>query len=97
MAELEALISAAAPPSPFSHYVNDLSPTEAKVIQDAFARIRTALLAHLKECEIPLQVRPTSLRWAIQCAISSISITVEELRPSKLRGYGELSPEAAAH
>ena len=70
--------------------MNDLSPTEAKVVQDYFGRIRTAMLGHLKECEIPLEARPASLRWALQTGLSFIGITVEELRPSKLRGYGPL-------
>src|SRR5204862_427290 len=42
MAELEALITPGDRPSAFSEYGNDLSPTEAKVVQDYFARIRTA-------------------------------------------------------
>jgi GTP-binding protein EngB required for normal cell division len=90
MTELEALIASGTRPSPFSKYVNDLSPTEAKVVHDYFARIRTAMLGHLRECEIPLDVRPTSLRWALQCGITFIGITVDELRPEALRGYGAL-------
>ena len=54
MAELEALFTPGTKPTPFSGYVNDLSPTEAKVIHDYFARIRTAMLEHLRESEIPL-------------------------------------------
>ena len=94
MAELEALINTRETRSAFSSEVNDLSPTEAKVVQDYFARIRTAMFAHLKECEIPLDLHSTSVRWAIQTGISFMSITVEELRPSKLRGYGPLKLEA---
>jgi hypothetical protein len=96
MAELECLIQPGARPSPFSQRVNDLSPTEAKVVQDSFAGIRTAMLIHLQECGIALDVRPTSLRWAIQGGISFIGITVDELRPRKLRGYGTLDEEGWA-
>ncbi len=95
MVEIEALITPGERPSAFSEYVNDLSPTEAKVVQDYFARIRTAMLNHLRELAIPLEIRRTSLRWAIQCRIGSVSITVDELRPSRLRGYGALAPEAS--
>jgi GTP-binding protein EngB required for normal cell division len=90
MAELETLLVPEARPSPFSQHVNDLSPTEAKVVGDYFARIRTAMLAHLRECDIPLDVRPTSRRWALQCGISFVGITIDEMRPEKLRGYGDL-------
>ncbi len=90
MSELESLLVPDARPSPFSPHVNDLSPTEAKVVGDYFARIREAMLAHLRECEIALEVRPTSRRWALQCGISFVGITIDELRPEKLRGYGPL-------
>jgi GTP-binding protein EngB required for normal cell division len=94
MAELEVLHHPGERASAFSEYVNDISPTEAKVLQDYFARIRIAMLGHLKELDIPLDIRPMSRRWAIQTGLQSVSIAVAELRPSKLRGYGELSQEA---
>ena len=96
MAELEALLIPGTKPTPFSGSVYDLSPTEAKVVQDYFARIRTAMLAHLHESEIPLDVRTTSLRWAIDVGISFIGINVGELGPNKLRGYGALGEKASA-
>jgi GTP-binding protein EngB required for normal cell division len=94
MAELEARIHPGGRPSEFSEYANDLSPTEAKVVQDYFARIRTAMLGHLKELDIPLDIRRMSVRWTIQTGLQFVSITVAELRPSKLRGYGEVGREA---
>jgi hypothetical protein len=96
MSELEALLTPGTKPTPFSGYVNDLSPTEAKVVQDHFARIRMAMLAHLRESEIPLDVRTTSLRWAIGVGISFIGINVAELGPNKLRGYGALGKKASS-
>jgi GTP-binding protein EngB required for normal cell division len=96
MAELEALLIPGTKPTPFSGYVSDLSPTEAKVIQDYFTRIRTAMLAHLHESEIALDVRTTSLRWTIDVGISFIGINVAELGPKKLRGYGPLEEKAFA-
>jgi GTP-binding protein EngB required for normal cell division len=94
MADLEALIHPGERPSRFSDYVNDLSPAEARVVQDYFARIRTAMLGHLQDLEIPLQVRRMSVRWAIQTGLNFVSIAVAEIRPSKLRGYGDLGQEA---
>jgi hypothetical protein len=96
MVELEALLIPGTKPTAFSGYVNDLSLTEAKVIQDYFTRIRTAMLAHLRESEIPLDVRTTSLRWAIDVGISFMGINVAELGPKKLRGYGSLGEKAIA-
>jgi GTP-binding protein EngB required for normal cell division len=96
MAELEALLVPESSPTPFSQYANDLSPTEAKVVGDYFAHIRSAMLTHLQECEIPLVVQRSSRRWALQCGVSFIGITVDELRPEKLRGYGDLDDAGQA-
>ena len=57
LAELESLISQGSGSSPFSQYANDLSPTEGRVLLDHFARIRAAMLAHLEELAIPVEVR----------------------------------------
>ena len=57
MAELEALIVQSGTPSPFSQSVRDLSPTECRVVQDHFVRIRSAMVAHLDDLGIPLEVR----------------------------------------
>ncbi|MBX6314452.1 MAG: dynamin family protein [Isosphaeraceae bacterium] len=96
MADLEALITQAARPSPFSTYVNDLSPTEARVLQDYFARIRAAMLAHLQEIGIPLEVRQTSLRWAVQVHLSHLQVTVDDLGPAAFSGYGPLDTAGQA-
>ena len=96
MTELEALLSPDTKTTPFSVYVHDLSPTEAKVVQDYFACIRTAMLEHLRESEISLDVQTTSLRWAIDVGISFIGINVAELGPKKLRGYGSLDERSSA-
>ena len=79
MEELEARLTPGAKPTPFSGYLNDLSPTEARVVQDYFTRIRTAMLAHLHESEILLDIRTMSLRWTIDVGISFIGINVSEL------------------
>lgn len=96
LAELEPLLVPEARPSPFSRHVSDLSPTEAKVVGDYFERIRDAMLADLRECGISLDVRPASRRWALQCGLNFVGITVDELRPEKLRGYGTLDEEGRA-
>lgn len=93
MAELEGLMSEGAKPSPFSHYVPDLSPTEAKVVRDYFARIRAVMLSDLEEAGIPLELRRTSLRWAVQCGAMSLSVMVDEMGPRKLSNYGPLDDE----
>jgi len=92
LAELEAEMVQATEPSPFSRIANDLSPTEAKVVQDHFARIRAAMLSLLQEFDIPLDVRQTSLRWSLQTRLNHVQVTIDEMGQRTLSGYGPLDP-----
>ena len=90
--EMEAFLAGREQSSVFSEHAHDISPTEAKVIQDYFARIRSTMLACLQENEIPLEVHRTSLRWTLQTRIEFLHVAIAELGPAKLRGYGTMSP-----
>ena len=96
MAEIEALLAQAQVSSPFSQYVNDLSPTEARVVRDYFGRLRDRMLACLHEAGIPLDVRRTGLRWACLVNLVGLHVAVAEMGPEKLRGYGVLSDAGRA-
>jgi GTP-binding protein EngB required for normal cell division len=90
MAEMEAMLVQSTIASPFSQFVNDLSPTESQVVRDYFARIRTTMLACLREADIPLESRRTSVRWSLQCGMIFLSVALSEMAPERLRGYGTL-------
>lgn len=92
--QMETLLVQGARPSPLSGCVGDLSPTEAKVVEDYFVRIRSTMLTCLKKHSIPVEVRPTSLRWSLQCNMTLLDIAVAELGPERLRGYGSLDDDA---
>lgn len=93
LADIEAMLDRAGSESPFSEYVPDLSPTEVQVLRDYFARIRAALLDLLRDCDIPLGVHRTSLRWGAQTHLGMVAVTVAELGPRQLEGYGPLSED----
>jgi GTP-binding protein EngB required for normal cell division len=96
MAEIEALLAQGEVPSPFSQYVNDLSPTEAKVVRDYFGRLRATMQTCLQEAGIPLEVRRTGMRWACLVNLIGLHIAVAEMGPERLRGYGPLSDAGRA-
>lgn len=91
--EMESMLAQSLIDSPFARYVNDLSPTERKVIQDYFGRIREAMRVCLREAEIPLELRRTSLRWAMRGGLIFLDSAVSEMAAERLTGYGELSAE----
>jgi hypothetical protein len=82
-------------PSPLSRYVNDLSPAEARVVRDSFARLRAVMQDCLRECDLP-PARRTSLRWALQVGLSFLHVAVAEMGPGRLGGYGPLAPAGRA-
>lgn len=94
MEELESQLARSDHSSPFRQYVNDLSPTEIKVVQDYFARLRGTMAACLREHGISLDIRPTSLRWVLQTGIAFLQVDMDDLGPRRFRGYGALAPSA---
>lgn len=94
MEELESLPARSGRSSPFREHVNDLSPTEIKVVQDYFARLRDTMAACLREHGIPLEIQPTSLRWVLQTGIAFLQVDVDDMGPRRFRGYGTLDASA---
>lgn len=91
LAEMESLLVQSQSASPLSQYVNDLSPTEVRVVRDYFDRLRGRLLSCLNEVGITPEVRHGSLRWGLQVSLTALDVAVAELEPKRLRGYGSLS------
>jgi hypothetical protein len=89
--ELESLSSQGSKPTPFSRYVNDLSPTESRVLIDHFTRVKEVMLAHLEELSVPIELRKTSVRWALQTSLMHLQVNIDDMGPEKLRSYGPLN------
>jgi GTP-binding protein EngB required for normal cell division len=93
--EVERILIAAGNPSPFNKIVGDLTPSDAGVVRDYVRRIRDAMLTAAKRHSLDLQGHVVGARKAIDVQALSASITVEEMRSRRLRGYGALDPRAA--
>ena len=81
--------------APFFEHDNDLSPEQSKAILDCFAGIRAALLKAAEKLAMPVEVRRTSLSWELQCLITHFQISLVEIGPKQLRGYGEVGQPAS--
>lgn len=88
--EMEPLLAQGKRPSPLDQHVHDLSPTEAKVVEDYFARIRSTMVTCLEKHGIPIEVHRVGLRWSLQTGLNFLGVAVAEFSPDRLRGYGEL-------
>jgi GTP-binding protein EngB required for normal cell division len=93
LTEMEAALAQGLLDSPFARHVNDLSPTESRVVLDYFERIRQAVRVHVEETGLPLEVRRKSVRWVLQCGLIFLQSAIAELTIDKLAGYGTVSDE----
>jgi hypothetical protein len=77
--------------APFFEHDNDLSPHQSQIILQCFARLRTAILQAAEKLDLPVEVRRTSLSWELQCLLTHFQISLIEIGPKQLRGYGEVT------
>ena len=80
--------------APFFEYDQDLSPENSQAILQCFAQLRTALLQAAEKLELPVEVRRTSLSWELQCLLTHFQISLVEIGPKQLRGYGDVEKPA---
>lgn len=80
----------------FPHYTPDLSPAQQRTIEDYIARIRAQLVRVLDGQGISRDRRTIPVSRAIAATLVSVDISVEELRPKYMRGFGNLAGSAPA-
>ncbi|MGA2131847.1 MAG: dynamin family protein [Bryobacteraceae bacterium] len=95
LGEIESILVASASKSPFPKFKPDISPSQAKVVQDYIARIRAQMIRVLASQGIAPPEPPFGSLHSIRVTLGFAGIAFDECRPEKLRGYGEV-PEAAA-
>ncbi|MGB2640874.1 MAG: dynamin family protein [Candidatus Acidiferrum sp.] len=93
--EIEEILNSAASKAAFPKLIQDVTPAQRRTIEDYLARIRAQLARVLdgQGIERPEPWIPASR--AVHTSLTVIDIAVEELRPSYMRGYGELPTELA--
>jgi hypothetical protein len=69
LAHMEGLIAQADRVTAFSRYVRDLTSVEQRVLLEYFTQIRRAMQDLLTANQIPLEVTPVSLRWALETGL----------------------------
>ncbi len=95
LSEIENVLNTAASLAVFPKYFIDINPAERQVIEDYSARIRRQLLRLVERHGIAHQPGIPATR-AIHSLLSVAQISVEELNPRHLRGYGKVPESAAA-
>jgi GTP-binding protein EngB required for normal cell division len=91
--EIENVLNTTASKAAFPKFVEDITPTQRRTIEDYLTRIRAQLVRVLDGQGIQRSDAKIPVSRAVLTALLTIDIAVEELRPAYMRGYGEVSPE----
>jgi hypothetical protein len=87
-------LDTAANAPPLSEFLPDGTPDQQKLAAGCLDELREAMRRFLYSHQIPLPERRVSALWAAHSACLHAQLSVEELRPSSMRGCGKLTPEA---
>ena len=94
LSEIEAVLNQSASKAAFPKYVPDIPPAQRRTIEDYIARLRAQLKRALEGQEIGSPPPSISAAHAVHISLQFIDVSVEELKPRYMRGYGEVPPRA---
>jgi GTP-binding protein EngB required for normal cell division len=95
LSEIEATLIASQSKSPFPKFKPDISPAQAKVVQDYISRMRTQLLRILDSQAVPIPVPHIGSVHSIRVTLGFVDMAFDECRPKRMAGYGALADGAA--
>jgi hypothetical protein len=95
--QLEASLHSLAPSTQplFSGYIQDVSPAQARYVECYAEKIRRQMTRLLEKCDIEVPSPSTSAMGRVRTSLTSLDLTLEDIHPEKLRGYGKIDPAAA--
>jgi hypothetical protein len=77
-----------------AHYVQDISPSKLPHIQNHIEHIRDHMISFLRRYDIALPERLKPSSWILKTNLTSAGIALDDLSPSKIKGYGDMGPAA---
>lgn len=94
LVEVEQVLNETASPSPFPRHVIDITPAQARVLEDHIRRIREQLLRTLAWQQMKPESPEIPATRSVLTHLEFIDIAVEELKPSYMRGSGAVPVDA---
>lgn len=94
LVEVEQVLHETASPSPFPRHIIDITPAQARVLEDHIRRIREQLLRTLAWQEMKPESPEIPATRSVLTHLEFIDIAVEELKPSYMRGSGAVPSDA---
>jgi hypothetical protein len=94
LSDIEHALHSATSPSPFPRYVVDVTPEQARVIEDHICRLRSQLLRTLDWQHLKPEPPEIPVTRSITTDLAFVEIAIEELKPRHLRGCGAVPADA---
>jgi len=92
LSDIESILVSSTSKSPFPKYRLDITPAQAKLVQDYIARIRAQMVQILKGQGISPPGPQLGARHSIRVTLEFADIAFDECRPEAMRGYGAVPP-----
>lgn len=90
LSDVADILNAASSPSPFPRYIVDVSPAQIRVLEDYIRRFRSQLLRTIAWQDMKPEPPSIPATRAVLTNLNFVDIAVEELKPSYMRGSGEV-------
>jgi len=94
LCDIENALHCAASQSPFPRYVVDVTPAQAREIEDHIRRLRSQLLRTLDWQRMKPEAPEIEVTRLITTDLAFVDIAIEELKPKHLRGCGAVPEDA---
>ncbi|MGA3011502.1 MAG: hypothetical protein ABSD72_14690 [Terracidiphilus sp.] len=94
LTEIEQALHSATSPSPFPRYIVDVTPEQARVLEDHISRLRAQLLHTLDWQHLKPEPPDIPVTRSITTDLAFVEIAIEELKPRHLRGCGAVPEDA---
>lgn len=92
LCDIEGVLHATESGAAFPRYVSDITPAQRRTIEDSIVQIRKELLRVRDTCGVTGDAAAMPASRAVHTAC----VAAEELNPKYMRGYGDLTENAAA-
>jgi hypothetical protein len=94
LSDIEHALHSATSPSPFPRYIVDVTPEQARVLEDHIQRLRAQLLRTLDWQHLKPEPPEIPVTRSIITDLAFVEIAIEELKPRHLRGCGAVPEDA---
>jgi GTP-binding protein EngB required for normal cell division len=96
LCDIEQALHSASSTSPFIRYVVDITPAQARVIEDHIGRLRSQLMRALDWQHMKPEPPQIPVSRSVMTDLTFVDIAIEELRPSYMRGCGAVPEDAVS-